>query len=580
MAATLAIQAAEALEHANDQGVIHRDIKPANVLLDSEGRVKVTDFGLAKAIGEPMRTGLTRTNVAMGTQEFAAPEMLIPGRAVDHRADIYSAGVMLYLMLTGEIPRVMFKLPSLRRPALGAAFDALVCRALETEPQERYQTVEEFQRDLRETALHFANPQPISGERAAGIGPIGESDSHALATTASSLRRKVGITAGALATMAFAVWWFSGPHSEGPRSLASSDPKDSRAIHLWDSADKLPKRPGVSWENGAMRLDHAAFAPFSSRLSRDAVVRAEIRMNADSRDAQIGFRWRYLPDGDSLYRVVLNRSKNALELQSVFPAGRPHEVLAVWSLLRTYTDEEWLPVEVRAVGDEITVSADGVNLGTSVDASHPEAGGVMAYAKANGYFRNVVFVPLDASNAVATNAAESPVPGIPNWQDLTGEVREKARAFSNLVVEPDSVRHNGSGSQVVIPLTRHGVQDYAIRLRFTSDGQIGLRCSPDAFIYVLCQRNQTIFHHYEVATGAPALLRPSVPHPADFDSRPTHEMLVTMEGSTVRVWLDGRFVGEAHDTKCKDGDAKLVFTISTVVHKVEVAELAAAAVDQ
>jgi hypothetical protein len=185
---------------------------------------------------------------------------------------------------------------------------------------------------------------------------------------------------------------------------------------------------------------------------------------------------------------------------------------------------------------------------------------------------------LDAG--VNVSPADSTVPSIPHWQDLTEEVREKARTFSNLVVEPDSVRHSGSGNQVVIPLTRHGVQDYAIRLRFTSDGQIGLRSSPDAFIYVLCQRNQTIFHHYEVATGAPTLLRPNVPHPADFDSRPTHEMLVTMKGSTVSVWLDGRFVGEAHDTQCKSGDAKLVFTKSTVVHKVEVAELAAAAVDQ
>ena len=142
----------EALHYAHSRGVIHRDIKPANVLIDGEGQVKVADFGLAKLSDPAQASGLTRTNVAMGTQEFAAPEMLTPGATVDHRADLYSLGVMLYQMLTGEVPRVLFKLPSRCQPELGMGFDALICKALETDPADRFQSALEFRDALAAAA--------------------------------------------------------------------------------------------------------------------------------------------------------------------------------------------------------------------------------------------------------------------------------------------------------------------------------------------------------------------------------------------------------------------------------------------
>ena len=228
---------------------------------------------------------------------------------------------------------------------------------------------------------------------------------------------------------------------------------------------------------------------------------------------------------------------------------------------------EWAQLELRATGDELTVSLDGQMLGSVHDKSLTSPGTAQIWATRAGFFRDIVYTPLDSPT-------DRSVPVISNWQDMTETVREKARSMANLVVDASSVRHRGSGDQAVVPLTRHGVNDYAIRFSFTSDGEIGLRSSLDAFVYVLCQSNQTIFHHYEVATGAPTLLRPNVPHPADFDSRSPHEMLVTMQGPTIRVWLDDHFVGDAQETKCKEGDAKLVFTRSTVLHKVEIAELA------
>jgi serine/threonine protein kinase len=94
----------DALNYAHRNGIIHRDIKPANILINMEGAVKVADFGLAKQ-SDAGQSGLTKTNMAMGTPDFVAPEALIPGIPLDGRADLYAIGVMLYQMLTGEIPR-------------------------------------------------------------------------------------------------------------------------------------------------------------------------------------------------------------------------------------------------------------------------------------------------------------------------------------------------------------------------------------------------------------------------------------------------------------------------------------------
>ncbi len=103
----------DALHYAHARGVIHRDIKPANIMVNEEGVVKVADFGLAKASGS-MQMGLTRSDMSMGTPDFIAPEALMLGVIADHRADLYAVGVMLYNMLTGEIPRGRFKAASQR----------------------------------------------------------------------------------------------------------------------------------------------------------------------------------------------------------------------------------------------------------------------------------------------------------------------------------------------------------------------------------------------------------------------------------------------------------------------------------
>lgn len=134
---------AEALVYAHGEGVVHRDIKPANVLLKANGEVKVVDFGLAKIV-TPGTAALTDTATSMGSHDFAAPEIFVHGGDADHRADVYSLGVMLYQMLTGTIPRGMFKMPSERVPELDERFDEVICRALEQDRKDRFQSVREM----------------------------------------------------------------------------------------------------------------------------------------------------------------------------------------------------------------------------------------------------------------------------------------------------------------------------------------------------------------------------------------------------------------------------------------------------
>ncbi len=129
----------DALEYAHGEGVVHRDIKPENILVDKKGRVRIADFGLARIVrGDAPGGHVTQSNVVMGTLDYMAPEQRNDPRSVDHRADIYSLGVVIYEMLTGQLPVGRFEPPS-RRLQIDVRFDDVVLRSLEQDPARRYQ---------------------------------------------------------------------------------------------------------------------------------------------------------------------------------------------------------------------------------------------------------------------------------------------------------------------------------------------------------------------------------------------------------------------------------------------------------
>jgi hypothetical protein len=147
-AVAIAVQVCDALQYAHDEGIVHRDVKPENILLDKRGRVKIADFGIAKLL-TATTAGYTLTGPwqVVGTLNYMAPEQLDNPLGLDRRADIYALGVVLYEMLTGQLPRGRFPSPS-ATPGVETGLDAVVLRALELEPQRRYQQAGELQAAL------------------------------------------------------------------------------------------------------------------------------------------------------------------------------------------------------------------------------------------------------------------------------------------------------------------------------------------------------------------------------------------------------------------------------------------------
>ncbi|MGE3166904.1 MAG: protein kinase [Planctomycetota bacterium] len=163
-----------ALEYAHQRGVVHRDIKPENLMLTRAGVPKIADFGLARIVGRSADSArLTKTQTIMGTIEYMAPEQREGNRDVDHRADIYSLGVVLYEMLTGELPIARFPLPS-EKVQVDVRLDEVVLKVLEKDRDRRYQRASLMATDLERVeaglnpSAHAAAPESV-GDRILGL---------------------------------------------------------------------------------------------------------------------------------------------------------------------------------------------------------------------------------------------------------------------------------------------------------------------------------------------------------------------------------------------------------------------------
>ena len=153
----------EALQYAHESGIVHRDIKPENLLLDKDGRIKIADFGIAKILGADVAT----EEKSAGTPEYMAPEQHSAPETSDHRADIYSLGVVLYEMLTGELPssRLEPRSSRLRAMHLDVRLDEIVLRALHARPELRYRTA----LDLK-TQIEMVTVEPLAAQVPASHG--------------------------------------------------------------------------------------------------------------------------------------------------------------------------------------------------------------------------------------------------------------------------------------------------------------------------------------------------------------------------------------------------------------------------
>lgn len=164
----IVMQICEALQYAHNQGIVHRDIKPENILLDAQGRVKIADFGLAKLNNDNDDVNLTGTRQVLGTLQYMAPEQMSQSRQVDHRADIYSMGVVLYEMLTGEVPAGVFEAPSMRA-AVDGRLDQIVMRALASDPDKRFQSASEVGNQI--SSISSLPEEPVEHDQGYTPGP-------------------------------------------------------------------------------------------------------------------------------------------------------------------------------------------------------------------------------------------------------------------------------------------------------------------------------------------------------------------------------------------------------------------------
>ena len=218
-------QVCEALQFAHDQGVVHRDIKPENILLDKTGRVKIADFGLARLVGiDSGSRRLTQPRDVMGTPHYMAPEQVEKPQFVDHRADIYSLGVVFYEMLTGELPLGRFAAPS-QKVQIDVRLDEVVLRALEKEPERRYQQASQVRTDLESIAL-------TSGKESQGTKGNMNTHSH------KTLWFGIGIGL-ACPVLVLAIYLFASKRADGDPSSQLA-----QASRLWVSgrpAEAIPK---------------------------------------------------------------------------------------------------------------------------------------------------------------------------------------------------------------------------------------------------------------------------------------------------------------------------------------------------
>ena len=197
---------ADALAAAHDKGIVHRDLKPANVMVTSGGRIKVLDFGLAKDLREThpvdatlTAAGQTREGVVMGTPAYMSPEQ-IAGRALDHRTDLFSLGILLYEMATGRRPfedtssaelasAILRDTPPRLehvRPDLPDDLARIVGRCLEKEPRWRYATALELKHDLAQLT---ARPSASAGASIAVLPFVDMSPAHDRSTSVTGLPR-------------------------------------------------------------------------------------------------------------------------------------------------------------------------------------------------------------------------------------------------------------------------------------------------------------------------------------------------------------------------------------------------------
>lgn len=250
------LQISTALQHTGAAGVVHRDIKPSNIIIKSNGRAKLVDWGLARDVTEsPASKDLTVAGTTLGTFDYISPEQAKDPRSVDVRSDIYSLGCTFYQMVTGEPPygegTVLQKLldhqgknvpdPHQKNPAVTPQMAAVIMKMMASEPGKRYQTVETLISDLMMLATQFGL-RGIPADSMIWDKPQDSVQSN------SFLRQNAGLlgTAALLILGVLFMDWFSSPQSSSQNNLVENkiiSPQSDTFNNKYENSDLLTNNP-------------------------------------------------------------------------------------------------------------------------------------------------------------------------------------------------------------------------------------------------------------------------------------------------------------------------------------------------
>ena len=382
-AAAVAADIAKALGYAHRHGVVHRDVKPGNVLITQDGQVKVTDFGIARAIGAEEQ--VTQTGLVMGTATYFSPEQA-QGLGVDGRSDIYSLGVVLYEMATGRPPfvgdtpvaiayqhvREHPASPRTINPAIPSALEAIILQSMAKLPAERYRSADELRADLDrfvrgQTVLAqpptdaFTGPatEVISaGEIQAHLGDSGDLDEidEVVEERRASNTRKWLVAGGALVIAIILLIVFGGqqlgyfggspffavPNVRGMKPsaavaavknaglIASTHSVPGNVTNQHTVITENPAYPSTVRRGATVYLTIAGAAPTATVPS----VLGLSRTSAESQLTRAGFKWQALP----IASIVPNAKQNEVIKQSPkFGVTKPKGSTVTISYVQNHT---------------------------------------------------------------------------------------------------------------------------------------------------------------------------------------------------------------------------------------------------